>query len=116
MAATEYGRYVGGELTHMRIICSPLGLHQNSFKTNNTNYDDNEAFARFIESWKKVAKEVTGKEPSRAEAARWQQLADVLITELKIAAARTTISSVPAFLSEHLRRRLWKKDKQQLSE
>jgi hypothetical protein len=38
----------------------------------------------------------------------------VLITELRIAAGRTTVSSVPAFLAEHLRRRLWKKDKRQL--
>jgi len=86
-----------------------------SFKTNTEN-DDDEAFARFVESWKKAAREITGREPSGAEAARWQELADVLIAELKIAAARTTVSSVPAFLSEHLRRRLWKKDKQQLSE
>jgi hypothetical protein len=35
------------------------------------------------------------------------------MAELKIAAARTTISSVPAFLAEHLRRRLWKIDKKQ---
>jgi hypothetical protein len=91
------------------------GQPKTSFKTNNTN-DDDEAFANFIESWRKAAKEITGRESSRAEAAKWQELADVLITELRIAAARTTVSSVPAFLSEHLRRRLWKKDKQQLSE
>lgn len=35
------------------------------------------------------------------------------MAELKIAAARTTVSSVPAFLAEHLRRRLWKIDKKQ---
>lgn len=91
------------------------GQPKTSFKTN-TNTDDDEAFARFVESWRKAAKEVTGREPSGAEAIRWQELAEVLIAELKIAAARTTVSSVPAFLSEHLRRRLWKKDKQQLSE
>jgi hypothetical protein len=34
----------------------------------------------------------------------------VLVTELKIAAGRTTVSSMPAFLAEHLRRRLWKKE------
>jgi hypothetical protein len=57
---------------------------------------------------KKAAKEITGREPTAAEAARWGELADVLVTELKIAAGRTTVSSVPAFLAEHLRRRLWK--------
>jgi hypothetical protein len=31
-----------------------------------------------------------------------------------MAAGRTTVSSVPAFLTEHLRRRLWKKEKRQL--
>jgi hypothetical protein len=41
-------------------------------------------------------------------------LAEVLVTELKIAAGRTTVSSVPAFLAEHLRRRLWKKEKRQI--
>jgi hypothetical protein len=38
---------------------------------------------------------------------------DVLVAELRIAAARTTVSSAPAFLAEHLRRRLWKIDKKQ---
>jgi hypothetical protein len=41
-------------------------------------------------------------------------VAEVLATELKIAAGRTTVSSVPAFLAEHLRRRLWKKDKREI--
>lgn len=79
-------------------------------------FDDDDAFAAFVNSWREAAREITGRETSRSESERWRELADVLITELKIAAARTTISSVPAFLSEHLRRRLWKKDKQQLSE
>jgi hypothetical protein len=43
-------------------------------------------------------------------------VAEVLATELRIAAGRTTISSVPAFLAEHLRRRLWKKEKRQIEE
>ncbi len=39
----------------------------------------------------------------------------MLATELKIAAGRTgSVSNVPAFLTEHLRRRLWKKEKAQL--
>jgi len=45
--------------------------------------------------------------------AKWRELAEVLIAELHIAAGRTTISNVPAFLAEHLRRRLWKMDKKQ---
>ena len=61
--------------------------------------------------------EVTGRESSPADAERWAELAELLMTELKIAAGRTgSVSSVPAFLTEHLRRRLWKKEKRQLEE
>jgi hypothetical protein len=84
-----------------------------SFKTKDINTDD-EAFAEFAAAVRKTAKEVTGKEPSKAEAARWAEVAEVLMTELKIAAGRTTVSSVPSFLAEHLRRRLWKKEKRQI--
>lgn len=87
-----------------------------SFKTNTENNDDDEAFAEFNAALKIAAREVTGREPSQAEAARWVELAEVLVTELKIAAGRTTVSSVPAFLAEHLRRRLWKKEKRQIDD
>lgn len=86
-----------------------------SFKTN-TEKDDDEALAIFTATMKKVAKEITGRELSPAESSRWGELADVLATELKIAAGRTIVSSVPAFLAEHLRRRLWKKEKRQLDD
>src|SRR5215204_579327 len=89
------------------------GEAKTSFKTNTEN-DDDEALAIFVATIKKVAKELTGRELSPTESSRWGELADVLVTELKIAAGRTTISSVPAFLAEHLRRRLWKKEKRQL--
>jgi hypothetical protein len=82
-------------------------------KTREINTDD-EAFAEFTAAVRKTAKELTGREPSQTEAARWAEVAEVLMTELKIAAGRTTISSVPAFLAEHLRRRLWKKEKRQI--
>ena len=86
-----------------------------SFKTNTERTDD-EAFAEFNAALKKAAKEITGREPSQAETARWGELAEVLVTELKIAAGRTTVSSIPAFLAEHLRRRLWKKEKRQIDD
>jgi hypothetical protein len=89
------------------------GPPNTSFKTKDINTDD-EAFAEFAAAVKKTAIEITGKEPSKAEAARWAEVAEVLMTELKIAAGRTTVSSVPAFLAEHLRRRLWKKEKRQI--
>jgi hypothetical protein len=89
------------------------GEPNTSFKTKDINTDD-EAFAEFAAAVKKTVKEITGREPSKAEAARWAEVAEVLMTELKIAAGRTTVSSVPAFLAEHLRRRLWKKEKRQI--
>ena len=86
-----------------------------SFKTN-TERDDDEALAIFVATMKKVTKEITGRELSTSESSRWGELAEVLATELKIAAGRTTVSSIPAFLAEHLRRRLWKKEKRQLDD
>ena len=86
-----------------------------SFKTNTERSDDDDAaLAELNAALKQAAKELTGKDVSAAESARWRELAEVLITEAKIAGARTTVSSFPAFLAEHLRRRLWKKDKNQL--
>jgi hypothetical protein len=75
--------------------------------------DDDAALAGLIATIKTTSKEITGKELSVSESDRWKELAEVLMAELKIAAARTTISSVPAFMAEHLRRRLWKIDKKQ---
>jgi len=82
-----------------------------SFNTNTEKTDD-EAFAKFNETMKKAAKKITGKETSVSESDRWNELAELLAAEAQIAAARTSsVSSVPAFLTEHLRRRLWKLDK-----
>ncbi|MGB7923004.1 MAG: hypothetical protein WCF57_07145 [Pyrinomonadaceae bacterium] len=86
-----------------------------SFKTNTEN-DDDEAFAKFALVMQEAAKQVTGKRLNPSDKERLGELAELLATELKIAAARTTnVSSVPAFLTEHLRRRLWKVDKKQVS-
>jgi hypothetical protein len=82
------------------------GESNTSFKTNTEN-DDDEAFARLRSAFKKHAKrEVTPAELS--------ELDELLTTEYQIAAARTTVSSPAAFLAEHLRRRLWKKEKRQI--
>jgi hypothetical protein len=86
-----------------------------SFKTKEINTDD-EALAGLNATLKKATKDITGREISPTETTRWTELAEVLVTELKIAAGRTTVSSVPAFLAEHLRRRLWKKEKRQIEE
>jgi hypothetical protein len=66
------------------------------------------------ELFRELEREVIGK--NTASVQQWQDLRELLITELKIAAARTTISNVPAFLTEHLRRRLWKVDKERATE
>jgi phage gp16-like protein len=89
------------------------GQSKTSFKTNTERTDDDAALAGLIATIKTTSKEITGKELSVSEDDRWKELAEVLMAELKIAAARTTVSSVPAFLAEHLRRRLWKIDKKQ---
>ena len=84
-----------------------------SFKTNTERSDDDAALAGLNGVLKKLTKEITGRDLSTSESDRWRELAEVLAAELKIAAARTTVSSVPAFMAEHLRRRLWKIDKKQ---
>lgn len=79
-----------------------------SSSNQNRRADDDEAFAEFVGLLRESAREITGRQPSAAESAKWRELAEVLVTELRIAAGRTTVSSAPAFLAEHLRRRLWK--------
>jgi hypothetical protein len=84
-----------------------------SFKTSTERTDD-EAFATLVEKLKTASREVSGKEPSKADAERWAEVAELLVTELKVAASRTTVTSAPAFLAEHLRRRLRKTDARQI--
>jgi hypothetical protein len=95
---------------------SGVSGNDKTFLKTNIKNDDDEALAAFVSALKKATKDITGRELSPAEAGRWAELAEVLITELKIAAGRTTVSSVPAFLAEHLRRRLWKKEKRQIED
>jgi hypothetical protein len=89
-------------------------LPKTLIKTNTENDDDDAALAGLNTVLKELNQEMTGKDLSPAERERWRELGEVLRTEAKIAGARTTISSLPAFLAEHLRRRLWKKDKRQI--
>jgi hypothetical protein len=67
---------------------------------------DDEVFAGLVEKLKQTVREVTGREPTAADAARWADLGDLLAEELRAGSVRTAISSPPAFLAEHLRRRL----------
>lgn len=87
-----------------------------TFINTNTEKNDDEAFAGLVEMLKQAAKKVTGKEPTPAEADRWREVGELLAAELQIAASRTTVSSAPAFLFEHLRRRLRKADARQIEQ
>lgn len=82
--------------------------------SNKQRADDDEAFASLVQLLKETAKEVTGGDQTAADAERWYEVAEILATELKIAGARTTVSSAPSFLAEHLRRRLRKSDVKQI--
>jgi hypothetical protein len=66
---------------------------------------DDDEFARRL---RVLERELTGKS---SPTAKWAPLFELLADELKIAAARTgSVSDAPAFLVEHLRRRLAKPD------
>lgn len=83
-----------------------------SLKTNTKDDDDDDsATAGLLVLSKKLneaTKKVTGKHISKNEAEKWGSLADLLILELEKAAKNTnSISSVPAFLTEVLRRQFF---------
>jgi hypothetical protein len=82
-----------------------------SLKTRTKNDDDsraNEAFSRMIKKLDSAVKKITGKHTSEQEAEKWESLAELLVLELEVAASRTNgISSVPAFLTEILRRQFF---------
>ena len=79
-----------------------------SLKTKRDDDEKNAPFSAFIEKFEKVSKKLTGKKFDPKETDKWEMLADLLILELEIAAKRSgSISSVPAFLTEVLRRQLF---------
>ncbi len=94
-----------GALGSNPITTEVSGTPKTSFKDIKTN--DDEAFAGFIEKFQSAAAEMTGKKLVKRDGEDLEKIADLLILELKIAARRTKgISSVPAFLTEVLRRKL----------
>lgn len=75
-----------------------------------TNTIDDEALADFARTMNELSRKFSNKDLSKSEKGKWKELADLLAMELEIAAVRTdSISSLPAFLTEHLRRRLIRK-------
>jgi len=92
---------LGSNSTNINVSEAP----KTSFKDNKNN--DDEPFGKMIETLAKVFEKVSGKPPQKTDAPKLNELAELLAMELEIAAARTkSISNVPAFLTEHLRRRL----------
>ncbi len=85
-----------------------------SFKDSNTNDDEKTAaFSAVIEKFDVVTRKLTGRGISKREADHWNNFADLIILELEVAARRTNgISSVPAFLTEVLRRQFFASRKQ----
>lgn len=81
-----------------------------SFKDNEY-IDDEPAAQGAIETMLEAeAKRIIGKGFSKSDAKGLRELAELLRMELEIAAARAnSISSIPSFLTEHLRRRLFGK-------
>jgi hypothetical protein len=92
------------------------GASKTSFKTLEIDDELASALSDLNRIFGEVTTSLTGHSPKAVDREQWAELAEVLVTELQIAATRTTVSSVPAFLAEHLRRRLWKKEKVQLAE
>jgi len=87
------------------------GEPKTSFKTK-TNDDEQIALSDLTAILSEAAQRVTGRAPKAEESAQWADLARVLVAELDEAAARSGgVSSVPAFLAEHLRRKLAHKSK-----
>jgi hypothetical protein len=68
---------------------------------------DDEPFGKMLKILSNVSEKVAGKKPHKSEIENWKHVGELIAMELEIAAARTkSISNVPAFLTEHLRRRL----------
>jgi hypothetical protein len=109
---TEVPEYRSTPVENTQVLESKITGHLNTYLKEKI-FDDDAALAGLIATLKDAVKQITGREVSAGDKERWRELGEVLVTELKIAAARTTVSSVPAFLAEHLRRRLWKIDKKQ---
>jgi dephospho-CoA kinase len=93
-------------------VLSTINPDPNTLIKDKKRFDDEAA--PLGELFRELEREIIGK--NSASLQQWQDLRELLITELKIAATRTTVSNVPAFLTEHLRRRLWKVDKKRATE
>jgi hypothetical protein len=72
--------------------------------------DDDEPAALLLRALQDAEREVAGK---TGDPTRWFDVLNIIVAELKVAASRSpVVSSAPAFLAEHLRRRLGKAERQ----
>jgi len=92
------------------VLESKITGHLNTLLKDNLKTDDEgkpDAFALFSDELRGAFREMSGEQPTKDEAARVQELAKLLIEELRDAASHTThVSSPAAFLAAHLKRRL----------
>lgn len=81
-----------------------------SFKTNTIDDDEAptaQALSDHNSIFSEAVRKLTGRAPRASEREQWAELARVLVEELNEAASRAeSVSSVPAFLAAHLRRKL----------
>ncbi len=106
-------------LTHTNLVENKdtYEFPNTSFKTNTGNDDERaDALADLSEKLDAVSRKLTGKGLSPRDKEKWGILADLFILELEVAAKRTDrVSSVPAFLTEVLRRQFFTSRQQQAS-
>lgn len=85
------------------------------FKDLSTKTDDEAAPPSLTRALKSLIEKMTGREATQAELEKLVEVIEVIKMEGQIASARTTVSSAGPFLAEHLRRRLFKKNKEELA-
>jgi len=93
----------------LQSINTGIPAHSKTSSKDNTRNDDEKekVLWKFAEKFDQVSRKLTGKGLSGREAEKWENLADILILQLEVASKKTdTISSIPAFLTEVLRRKL----------
>jgi len=104
---------VGGvaQIEENKAFSVPLRLNT---KTNTT--DDEGVLAIFTEKLNTASEKLLGRKLNPHEAEKWGTLADLLILELEVAASRANgVSSLPAFLTEVLRRQFFAARQQSIS-
>jgi hypothetical protein len=83
------------------------GLSESLILYKDIEKNDDEPFGKMNATLAKVAEKISGKKLQKSDAEKLNEVAEILAMELEIAVARTkSVSNVPAFLTEHLKRRL----------